>query len=204
MALTMPALQAQQDAKAKKILDAVSQKFTTMKAFEASFKQSIVEQNDAPLEAMSGKLTIKGEKYFLDMGEQTMLFDGASNYLWVKEFNEVTIEEPDPELGLTPSKLYTIYQSGYKYIYLREETYNGAAHHVIDLIPEDRGAEIFKIRLRINKAQNTISNWEMFERTGNKYLIEVTSIKPRPNLPDSFFEFKEANYPDANIEDLRG
>ena len=196
--------QAQQDPKATKILDAMSQKYRTMKAFKADFAQTLENPSAKVKETMAGNILVSGQKYRLGVSGQEIINDGKLMWTFLKDANEVTIMESDEEAeSMSPSKIFDMYKKGYKYSYAGTETIEGAKYDVIELAPEDRKNPIYKVRLFINQKDKSLKSWEMFRNNGNRYTYTIKNFQANPTLASDAFTFNKAKYKGVDVVDLR-
>jgi len=70
-------------------------------------------------------------------------------------------------------------------------------------VPEDAGNQFYKIRLKINKVNNNLQSWEIFDKAGNKYLYHITNFTPDVDVNDSYFEFDTKKHKGVEVIDLR-
>lgn len=195
---------AQYDDKALEILDGMSNKYKSIPAYEASFTQTLENTQADINEDFSGKITVKGEKFRLNMGGQEIINDGKTVWTYIPEVNEVNIDNYNPQEGeMTPSKVYAAYKDGYKYLYLEEKKIGPKRYDVIDLVPEDKNDQFFKIRLVIDQKGNILKSWTMFDKSGNKYIYDITDFKILDNIQDSYFQFDKGKYNGVEVVDLR-
>ncbi|HAR19664.1 MAG TPA: cell envelope biogenesis protein LolA [Cytophagales bacterium] len=192
---------AQHDPKAEAILNEMSKKYKSIKAFKADFSYVLESPSAGKNETITGEIFVKGEKFKIKLGNQEVINNGTTVWTFLKEENEVNVSnyEPDAE-DITPNNIYTIYQKGYKYL-LAEET---ASAQIIDLVPEDKSKKIFKIRITVSKKDKSIKSWKMFEKTGNRYVYNITKFSPNPpGIDDKFFIFDKNKHKGVEVVDLR-
>ena len=79
----------------------------------------------------------------------------------------------------------------------------GQTYNVIELAPEDRSNQIFKVRLMINKKDNTLKSWKMFKNNGNRYTYNITKFNPNPTVDADTFTFDKSKYKGVKVIDLR-
>ena len=195
---------AQQDPKAGKILDQMSAKYQAMKAFKASFTQTL--ENDAAKvkENLSGDITVSGQKFRLKMSGQEVINDGKTVWAYAKAENEVTVSENEPdEQEISPSQIYTLYKKGYKYSYVQEVKEGGELVDVIELSPEDRTNQIFKVRMKVSKADKSVKSWQMFKKNGNRYTVKINKFTPNVPVDATTFNFDKTKYKGVRVIDLR-
>ena len=100
-------------------------------------------------------------------------------------------------------KIYEIYQKDFKYLYIQDKTENGVAVEEVDLVPENKDAQYFKIKLLIKKKEKVIQSLTMFDKGGNRYEYTITKFVPNANVPDSYFTFDAKKHPGVEVIDLR-
>ncbi|WP_420582224.1 LolA family protein [Reichenbachiella sp.] len=193
---------AQKDPAAKQVLDAMSEKYQKIPAFRAEFSYTMEDEGDDIDEGFKGKILVRGEKYKLIMDEQEVTFDGTDIYTYLKEENEMTISSFDPEEEeISLSNIFDIYKTGYKYVYT--ESKNNGATDVVDLVPEDREKEYFKIRMEIGASDKSLQSFKVFDKSGSRYLYKVLSFKEDASITDKTFVFDKAKYKEAEVIDFR-
>ncbi len=195
---------AQYDAKAKKVLDAMSAKYKAIPAFSANISQHLLNKEEDINDDFKGKITVAGEMFKLEMEGQSIYNNGKTVWTYLKDDNEVNIDTYDPEDDeMSPSAIYNIYKKGYKYLYLESKTIGGKVYDIVDLIPEDKSLQIFKIRMQIGQKDKLLKNWKMFEKNGNRYEYVITNFNPNVNAGAKFFEFNVTKHAGVDVIDLR-
>ena len=192
-------IQAQYDPQALAILDAMSKKYKQIDGFKAEFSQQLINKSVELNENISGQITVKGDKYILNISSQRIFNNGIDVFTYNPEIKEVTINTYNPEESeISIGNIYDIYKKGFKYALL-ETTSNG--NRIIELDPESREENYFKIRMTINSKEQLIS-FMIFERNGNKYIYTIHSFIVT-NIPDDHFTFNPSKYPNVEIIDFR-
>lgn len=194
-----------QDMKAKAVLDKVSAKNKEFKSIQAEFTFTIENTEEDINEVSEGNIILVGNKYRLKLMGADVYFDGTTTYTHQIEIDEVNITEPDEdeEESLDPAKIFTIYEEGFNYKYIKEETKDNIKLHVIDLIPDNTDTEYSSIRIKINKANNQISSLKTFGKDGNNISIVLINFTPNQTFPDSQFVFNTKLHKDVEVNDMR-
>lgn len=197
-------LRAQYDPKALEILEAMSKKYKAIPSFEASFSYTLTNETEKINEEFKGKMMVKGDKYRLTLPEQEVINNGTTVWTYLPEAKEVNIDNFDQTSeDLNPSKFYEIYKKGFKYLYLEDKTEGGVLCEVVDLVPEKRDAQYFKVRMNIVKKDKSIHSWTMFDKAGNLYKYSITKFNPAAKIDDTTFSFDPKKYPGVEVIDLR-
>lgn len=195
---------AQYDPKALEILDAMSKKYKAITAFEANISYTLTNETEQINEEFKGKITVKGNKFKLVLPEQEVINDGTTVWTYLPEAKEVNVDNYDPNSDdLNPSKFYEIYKKGYKYLYLEDKTENGVVCEIVDLVPEKKDAQYFKVRMNIVKKDKSIQSWTMFDKGGNRYKYTITKFTPSSTVNDALFTFDPKKYPGVDVIELR-
>jgi outer membrane lipoprotein carrier protein len=195
---------AQYDAKALETLDAMSKKYKSIPAFEANISYTLTNDVEKINEEFKGKITVKGDKYRLVLPEQEVINNGTTMWTYLPEAKEVNIDNYDPNSDeINPSKIYEIYKKNFKYLYLADKTEGGVLCEEIDLVPEKKDAQYFKIKMFISKKDKSIQSWTMFDKSGNRYKYTISKFNPNSTVADAFFTFDPKKYPGVEVIDLR-
>lgn len=197
-------IQAQYDPNAFQILDAMSKRYKALTSFEASLTYTLTNQVSKINDKFEGKIVVKGNKYRLTLPEQEVINNGTVIWTYIPEAKEVTVDNVDPTSDeINPSKIYDIYKKGFKYLLLTPETEGGVKVDVVDLVPEKKDAQFFKIKMRISQKDKSILSWEMFEKSGNRYKYTISKFIPNAKVEDSFFAWDAKKYPGVEEINLR-
>ncbi|MNU80774.1 lipoprotein chaperone [compost metagenome] len=191
-----------QDAKADGILDKVSTKIKALKTFYVEFSATIKNSTNGTNSNLSGKGWVKGDKYSATYGETTLISNGLKTWSIVKE--EKTVYETDASGGdeesINPKKLMTIWESGFKSKYDKEETLNGEKVHVIYLYPKNpKKANYHTIIIYISKEDNELKKAIMKSNDGTVSTFTMTKFTSNPAIEDSKFVFDKSKYPGYTV-----
>ena len=205
LSLFTMALMAQGDPKAKAVLDNVSKKAQGLKSLKANFSITITGAKNSKPQTKSGKVFMKGDKYYVSLSGQEIYCDNKTIWTYMKESNEVQISSFDPnENSFSPSKLFTnFYDKEYSYKYVGEQTVGGQKVDVIHLTPTNKSKQYTKVELMIDKSKNVVAGGKMYEKNGNVYQYTVTGYTPNPTIADQTFIFNTQNHPKVEVIDLR-
>jgi outer membrane lipoprotein-sorting protein len=195
---------AQYDPKALEILDAMSKKYKSIQAYETNFSYTLINDVEKVNEEFKGKLTVKGDKFHIVLPEQEVINNGSTIWTYLPEAKEVNIDNYDPNSDdINPFKIYEVYKKNFKYLYLQEKREGGVLCEEIDLVPEKKDAQYFKIKMFINKKEKTLQGFTMFDKGGTRYKYAVTKFTPNSNVDDDYFTFDPKKYPGVEVIDLR-
>lgn len=202
--MTFMAGQAQSADKATALLDEVSSKVESYKNIVIEFKYALENTAENIKHETRGDVSLQGEKYLLNIMGTTRLFDGKKLYTIIPEDEEINVSTYDPkkDQDITPSKMLTFYNDGYKAKWGPTQDIKGRKIQYIQLTPIDSKAEIKEIQLGIDKQTKNIYNLIQTQDNGTKITITVNSFKTDQPLPQSLFEFKESRYKDYYINRL--
>ncbi|MEQ1587306.1 MAG: outer membrane lipoprotein carrier protein LolA [Cyclobacteriaceae bacterium] len=195
---------SQYDPKALEILEAMSKKYKAITAFEANLTSGMTNETEGVKEEFKGKITVKGDKFRLLLDDQEIINNGTTVWTYLPSAKEVNIDNFDPGSDdVNPTKIFEMYKKGFKYLYLADKIEGGVVCEEIDLVPEKKDAQYFKIKMMIVKKDKSIQSWTMFDKAGNRYKYTITKFVPNIKLDDTFFTFDPKKYPGVEIIDLR-
>ena len=197
--------QTRNDPDAKKILDAVSAKFKSYKAVQASFTYKVENADGKTISSKKGTVFMKGTKYRVSFVGQEIFCDGNNVWTYDKASNEVTITKLDVSSNtLTPQKLFTnFYDKDFLYKLNGEKKVGGRTMQEIEMTPNDKTKTFHKVYLMIDKNAKTIYSTKVLEKAGNRYSYTVNTLNGNTNIADSKFVFNKKDYPGVEEVDLR-
>jgi outer membrane lipoprotein carrier protein len=193
------------DPEAKKILDAVSAKFKTYTAPQATFTYKVENAQGKALSTKKGTVTMKGNKYKVSMDGMTIISDGKTVWNYDKASNEVTVNSVDASgSAMTPQKLLTnFYDKDFYYKYNGEKKESGKNLKEIELTPTDKNKPFHKVYLLVDKSTNTIYSAKFLEKSGGRYNYTINTMKPKVSVTEKDFTFDKSKYPGVEVVDLR-
>ncbi|MCC6702477.1 MAG: outer membrane lipoprotein carrier protein LolA [Fluviicola sp.] len=200
--LFLSTLSFAQDAKAQAILDKVSAKIKANKTFYVEFSATIKNASSGASSTETGKGWVKGEKFSATYGDNSIISNGIKTWTIVKAEKTVYETDADDEdaESMNPKKLMTVWESGFKNKYDKEETLNGEKVHVITLYPKDaRKANYHTIILYIAKADNELKKAVMKAKDGTTMTYTLTKFTSNPSVEDSKFVFDIKKYPGYTV-----
>ncbi|MBS1752425.1 MAG: outer membrane lipoprotein carrier protein LolA [Ferruginibacter sp.] len=189
------------DPDAKKILDAVSAKFKSFKSVQSNFTLKIENAANKLIDSKKGTVYMKGTKYRIKVAGQDIFCDGSNVWTVDPASKEITLTKLDPSNNtITPQKLFTNF---YDKDFLYKLNSDAKGVQEVELTPIDKSKLFHKVIVFINKATQTISSTKIFEKAGNRYTYNVSSMNTKSVIPDATFVFNQKNYPGMELVDLR-
>lgn len=193
------------DPAAKKILDAVSNKFKTFKAVQAAFTLKNEDASGKVLGTKKGSVSMKGQKYYVNITGQEIFCDGTTVWTYDKSANEVTITKVDPSANtITPQKLFTnFYDKDFLYKLNGEKKEGSKTLQEIEMTPVDKTKQFHKVYLMVDKNAKSIYSTRVLDKAGNRFTYTMNTINGKAPLTDAMFAFDKSKYPGVEEVDLR-
>ena len=188
-----------QDEKSEKILKDLSANTKSYSYMDVDFDFNFINTSQDINESQKGNIKINQNKFRLDLNQQLIISDDSIQWIYLKESNELQIMEYDSQDEMiSPNKLFTIYENGYKsqYIELKEN------NHIIDLFPIESN-EFKNIQLHIDQDKIQLKKIILFDKNGGSFSYSITKLITDKEIDENTFRFNEANYQDLEIIDLR-
>jgi outer membrane lipoprotein-sorting protein len=193
-------LSATQKDKSKAILDEVGNKIKSYSSFYVEFT-SIVKNSEAGINQVDkGKGWVKGDKFFANLGKNTIISNGIKNWVISDEDKTVYISAVDEsDESINPKKLMTIWEKDVKSKYLKEE--NG--QHIIHAYPTKPAEKDFHtIVIKIDKASKELKHIEIRMKDNTRMFYDISKFSPNAAVDDVKFVYNSKDYPDyEEIED---
>lgn len=187
------------------ILDKAATAYEDANGISASFALNTRSEVQKMSESFEGTIHMKGDKFKLVTPDMITWFDGKTQWTYVERNDEVNVSTPSgDELQFTnPAMLLRVYKKGFTPKYIGESTAaNGKAAYDIQLTPKKKG-DIISVELQIEKFSGYPVKIKVEAKNGISNTIHISDLKTGVNQSDDFFVFKESEYPDAEVIDLR-
>ncbi|CAM4151768.1 outer membrane lipoprotein carrier protein LolA [Flavobacterium antarcticum] len=193
-----------QDQKAKGLLDEVTAKVKSYDNIAIDFKYSLQNLKENINQESKGNVLLQSNNYVLNFMGITKIFDGKKVYTIVPEDEEISISNFDEkdESAITPSKMLTFFNKGYKYSWDILQNVRGRKIQYIKLIPISSKDQRKEVLLGIDVQTKNIYNVIETGKNGTKTTIVVNSFKTNQPVSKNQFTFVKSKYPNYYINNL--
>lgn len=190
---------------AREILDKAADIYNKAGGIKASFILDATDPNSKVTHSYDGTALLKGNKFRIDIPDATTWFDGTTQWVYMKDTEEVNITSPDEDelQGISPAYLFNIYKSGFDLLYKGEKKEGGKDMLIVEMIPQKKSSNMKKITVNIDKVTNMFSSIKIQDKSGVENVLRIVKFTSGVDLADSTFSFNKADYPGVHIEDLR-
>lgn len=196
---------AQNQNDARVLLDKAYATYQTSGGIKLSFKSTMTDKDGTAYAPQSGEAYIKGDKFKLEMETMDIWFDGKTQWVLMKDVNEVNISTPTGSeiAAISPLALLGIYKNGFMLKSPASKTINGRSTHLIDMVPVNPNKDFKTITAAIDKGSSNIVQVTLTMANGVKNIIDISSYNTNHQFNDATFSFDKKNHPDVEIVDLR-
>ena len=165
-------------------------------AYEGRFTLLYYNAHAETTDKQLGDLTIKGNKFRMNLGKNETKFDGNTQWVFMSEYNEVSITEP------TNEELQEINPLAMIEYYVSKDKISQSDDGAINFYPTNpKESEYFRIELRLNKS-NLPSRLVIHQKNGDKITLIFDSLN-KTKVSDDCFVFDVVKYPNVEVNDLR-
>jgi outer membrane lipoprotein-sorting protein len=194
-----------QDAKAKAILDELSNKTRKYASITSDFTFTLEDKAADLTQTQDGTLKMEGKKYYIKLGDNHIYSDGETRWTYNEEMNEVYIDHADAgEDALNPSEIFTVWETGFKHYYETEVTEGGKKYDLIKLNPTNPADKSFHtVKLFIDKSNMQVGKFLILGKQGDNYTYLVKTFKTDIDYSPSDFVFNAAKHPGVEEIDNR-
>ena len=194
------------DPKAKKTLDEVSAKTKTYTSIKAEFTITLIGKDKKTTETQNASVLLKGSKYKLKIKGQDIISDGKTIWTCLMDSKETQINCVDAKSAdaVTPSNMFTLYETGFKYKFEKEEMQGGKMVQLIDLYPLNPDKKKFHTaKLVIDKTKKQIVSIKLMMKDGGLQTFVIKSFIPNSEIKEVVLIYDPKTYPGFELVDLR-
>lgn len=202
---SLPVSASAQDQKAEQILEQLKSELQDQKSLEASFLLTLKNPQGKLMDEKKGRFLLSGEKYRVDLGNQLIISDNNTLWVYLKEANEVQITDFDPDQGgLSPAKLFSgFWDKDYSAHYRGSKTVNGKSCELVELHATGKSAPFSRIQLAVAKEGKQLVSGQFVDQSGGSFEYKILDYKPNVKTQASQFRFQEKDHPGVEVIDLR-
>lgn len=195
---------AQGSSQSRNILDKAYANYENSKGIKIEFSFAASENKTVHMQ-QTGVAMVKGNKFKVETKDIETWYDGKTQWILLKEYNEVNISEPSIEevASISPTALLGMYKSGYTLSEPINSKVNGKDASAITLTPTNSKSDFKQITVAIDKSNQTIVQVLLTLKNGVDNKIDITSYNTNYNFNDADFVFNKTKHPDVEIIDLR-
>jgi outer membrane lipoprotein-sorting protein len=187
---------------AMKVLDIAADRIRKAGNVKIEYKAGIFS-NGTETASSSGTMWLQESKMKLEADGIKTWYNGKTRWCYVPEANEVNIDEPNKKemAAMNPYTFMNIYKKGFK-MTVKETVLRGEAVYEVYLKARYAKMEVKEIYVDIRKSDYQPLCIRLRENK-DWQRVSVLSFKGNLNLSDDFFTFKESEYPNVLINDMR-
>ena len=202
---TTTAMHAQQDPRAERYLQAVSEQFEMGEGYRIVvdyIREDIMRETSAEGE---GVIWMKGYKYKMEVNEYIVYFDGEKQYSQNTDAGEVYVSTPDPDqpgyLQAVPIRILKSYRD-FKYQLIGSSTFMGKERIEVQLYPQDLTGPYSILKLYIQPETLKLKGIQLKHKEGIEYTMILREVEEKLALDDSLFTFDPTDFPDTEVIEL--
>jgi outer membrane lipoprotein carrier protein len=198
-------LSAQYDqVKGEQIIKTASAQYKSYKSAEVQFLYLLKSRINETEIKEDGTFYLKGNNFKLILGDQEIITDSRTVWIYMADVNEVQINHYNSsDLEFDPTRIFTMWEEGYLCGFVEALNMNGEKVDLVELTPYDKSSNYYKVKLLVNQNSRQIKRIQLFEKNSNIITIDILRIVSDVVLSKNFFSFDIDAHPKVEVIDLR-
>lgn len=186
---------------AEQTFKAAVEKLKAYDNVEIAFDYNMINTEAGIYETMEGSGFLQGDAFKLKIMGQDIICDGTTTWTYNADAEEVMVSNVDKsDGGGSPLSIIESYKDNITAKFLDESNGDIKKIEAKSLM----GADDFdKIIVSLDVKTLEIKEIHVFDKNKNEFVYVITKFVTNQKLPADFFTFKESDYPDAEIIDMR-
>lgn len=198
MGLMLVASMANAQETAGQLVKRVIDQLNSHKNYEITFDYEVGNSLTAVSEIETGKATLKGEAYKLEIAGQEITSDGKTLWTYLIDDEEVMVGNATDESLMTPIKMLTTYDKDYSMKYVKQAVKGKKCIEMLN--PK---GEFKRITLTIDEKKLEIEKAKIEAQSGDEIVVTIKSYNYDKTLKDNFFTFDEKMHKNVDVIDMR-
>lgn len=192
VAVAFPAQAQSPEAIARQL----QQRYGALESLQASFVQTAGGQR------LEGTLSVRGDAFRLDLGEQVLVTDGGTLWSYSRADEQVVVQPYDPSrVGFSVGQLFTDYLAVFRVTGATKATIGGVAHDVLTLRPRQSGASVRDATLYVRSSDAVPTRIRVHDTNGGTLAFDLRNVRRNVSLSASTFRFEAPR--GTEVVDLR-
>ena len=165
-------------------------------ALRAQFTQRI---GDAE---MNGTLALRGDAYRIDTGDQILVTDGTTSWVYSKPDNQLLVNDAvADETTFSPADFFTHYPDRFDVTVEGQESLGGVRHDRLRLVPKTDNAFLREVTLYVRSTDALPTRAVLADGNGTTVTFDLRDVEVNPRLSSDTFRFEAPE--GAEVVDLR-
>lgn len=185
------------------VLSRLQSKYQSTRDLYASFTQVVRFGVTGNTQTFGGKLWMrKGNRYRIEMEQQTIVTDGKSVWTFSELNKQVLIDkfQDDPN-AFTPDKVLVNVPKNYFANIIGNEKIDDGETLILKLIPKEKNSLTKSMKVWVNTSEWLMAKVEVLDVSDNQTTYLIKDIKINEGIADRLFHFDIP--PDVEVVDLR-
>lgn len=195
----------QNNSSARAMLDKAYAAYEASSGIRLSFQSMTLEPDGTEYISQTGIASIRGNKFKIETEAVDIWFDGETQWVLMKDVNEVNISNPTGQeiAAISPLALLGMYKNGYTLKAPLSRTLNGKNVQWIEMVPVTGNRDFKAVSVALDKSTYTLVQVILTMNNGMKNKIDITRYNANHQFDDAAFRFNKSNYPAVEMIDLR-
>ena len=178
------------------VLDRLRARYESLDALRAQFTQRIGEAE------MAGTLLLRGDAYRIDTGDQTLVTDGTTSWVYSKADKQVLVNDAvADETTFSPADFFTHYPDRFNVAVDGKESIAGVSHDRLRLTPKNAEAFLQEVILFVRGTDALPTRVQLVDGNGTTIVFDLRDVEINPRLGNDAFRFVPPS--GAEVVDLR-
>ena len=192
LSVVVPSGIVRSDDGAREVLEKVRQKYDSIQDARLKFSQTVRFERTNLEQSSDGTLLLKkGNRYRLELGEQTIVTNGATVWSYSRGTNQVIIDKFKlDERLLTPEKVLAGAPEDFVPTSLGKEKMAGKDVIALKLVPRNEQTFMSLLKLWVDDSSWLIRKAEVTDANGKKTEYEIEDVMMNTGLDDSLFSYE--------------
>lgn len=188
----------QSDPKSEQILNTFSKEIKSLNSFYMEFSLHFLNKATGEDSKQKGNGFVQGDKFSAKLDDNEVISNGMK--IWTIVHSEKVVYESDAddddEESINPKKLLTIWETGFKSKYEKEDVINGKKVHVINLYPTNPAeVQYHTITLYVDVNGKELHKAIMKTKEGTTMTYTVTKMDKNIPVDKSKFVYDARKFP---------
>ena len=139
---------------------------------------------------MKGTLTLRGDAYRIETGDQTLVTDGATAWVYSRSQRQVLVNDAvADETAFSPADFFTRYPERFEVAVDGSEVIGGVRHDRLRLTPKERHTFLREVTLFVRSSDALPMRVHIVDGNGTRVGFDLLDVEVNPRIGGDVFRF---------------
>lgn len=174
----------------EEIIAELNDVYESMDGLRGDFTQTMTSAFMDTPQQTAGTVSLQGDKYRIEAGDQTIITDGLSTWVYTESTGQLLINDyVEDETSFSINNFFLNFDEKYTVESVSSENMGGQPHHKLSLKPKAGDSFFTHVTIWVRKSDSLITQLVLLDVNETEMTFSLDAIQIDPGFSDDTFSF---------------